>query len=184
MYFRQNPLFVKENAKRRLFESQKVLRTQLRKNFVLRIISPFLLEASSLKKCQSSTQHHVYFRHMSNVTQIIMTIQTQSLLISFILFLICCLGTQGDSMLHHSSLDSNRNKTSSVPKLGVLFNSSFEDSNGSLSREKRSYSHERYIELLIVADSKMEEYHQDNLESYILTLMNTVSPELLFFKNH
>lgn len=87
-------------------------------------------------------------------------------------------------MLHHSSLDSNRNKTSSVPTLGVLFNRSFEDSNGSLSREKRSYSHERYIELLIVADSKMEEYHQDNLESYILTLMNTVSPELLFFKNH
>lgn len=42
-------------------------------------------------------------------------------------------------------------------------------------RRKRSYSHERYIELLIVADNRMSQYHKENLETYILTLMNSVS---------
>lgn len=42
-------------------------------------------------------------------------------------------------------------------------------------RKKRSYSHERYIELLIVADNRMSQYHKENLETYILTLMNSVS---------
>jgi len=42
-------------------------------------------------------------------------------------------------------------------------------------RIKRSYSHERHIEIMVVADSKMAKYHGDNLRDYILTLMETVS---------
>jgi hypothetical protein len=42
-------------------------------------------------------------------------------------------------------------------------------------RIKRSYSHERHIEIMVVADSKMAYYHGDNLRHYILTLMATVS---------
>lgn len=42
-------------------------------------------------------------------------------------------------------------------------------------RVKRSYSHERHIELMVVVDSKMVQYHGDNLRHYVLTLMATVS---------
>ncbi|KAI1303201.1 A disintegrin and metalloproteinase with thrombospondin motifs 20 [Halotydeus destructor] len=42
-------------------------------------------------------------------------------------------------------------------------------------RTRRSYSHERHIELMIVADPKMARYHGDNLRQYILTLMATVA---------
>ncbi len=43
------------------------------------------------------------------------------------------------------------------------------------NRIKRSYSHERYIEVMVVADAKMANYHGDNLRQYVLTLMATVS---------
>lgn len=42
-------------------------------------------------------------------------------------------------------------------------------------RIKRSYSYERHIEIMVVADSKMAYYHGDNLRHYVLTLMATVS---------
>lgn len=42
-------------------------------------------------------------------------------------------------------------------------------------RHKRSYSHERHIEVMVVADSKMAKYHGENLRYYVLTLMATVS---------
>ena len=44
----------------------------------------------------------------------------------------------------------------------------------SFRRIKRSYSHERYIEVMVVADAKMATYHGDNLRQYVLTLMATV----------
>ncbi|XP_019387472.1 PREDICTED: A disintegrin and metalloproteinase with thrombospondin motifs 12 isoform X2 [Crocodylus porosus] len=41
---------------------------------------------------------------------------------------------------------------------------------------RRSVSKERWVETLVVADSKMIEYHgSDNVESYILTIMNMVT---------
>ncbi|XP_060092579.1 A disintegrin and metalloproteinase with thrombospondin motifs 12 [Heteronotia binoei] len=41
---------------------------------------------------------------------------------------------------------------------------------------RRSVSRERWVETLVVADSKMIEYHgSDNVESYILTIINMVS---------
>lgn len=49
------------------------------------------------------------------------------------------------------------------------------DSYSTLERSKRSYSHDRYIELMIVADSEMARYHGDSLKPYILTLMSSVS---------
>lgn len=40
---------------------------------------------------------------------------------------------------------------------------------------RRSVSKERWVETLVVADSKMVEYHgSDHVESYILTIMNMV----------
>ena len=45
--------------------------------------------------------------------------------------------------------------------------------------KKRSISKERLIETLVVADKSMADYYQDeDLESYLLTIMNMV-PELL-----
>lgn len=43
------------------------------------------------------------------------------------------------------------------------------------SRRKRSLSQEFIIELLLVADLKMAEYHGSGLDAYVLTLMATVS---------
>lgn len=42
-------------------------------------------------------------------------------------------------------------------------------------RGRRSVSHERFVEILVVADGKMVSYHGDNLVHYILTLMSVVS---------
>jgi hypothetical protein len=46
-------------------------------------------------------------------------------------------------------------------------------------RRKRSYSQERFIEIMVVADKKMAEYHGDSLYHYILTLMSIVRTLLL-----
>ncbi|KAF0884086.1 A disintegrin and metalloproteinase with thrombospondin motifs 12 isoform X1 [Crocuta crocuta] len=46
----------------------------------------------------------------------------------------------------------------------------------SRGRSQRSISKERWVETLVVADTKMIEYHgSDNVESYILTIMNMVT---------
>lgn len=43
------------------------------------------------------------------------------------------------------------------------------------SRWQRSISRERWVETMVVADSKLIEYHgSDNVESYIFTIMNMV----------
>jgi len=47
------------------------------------------------------------------------------------------------------------------------------------NRRKRSYSQERFIEIMVVADKKMAEYHGDSLYHYILTLMSIVRLLLL-----
>uniref|UniRef100_UPI0037E80270 A disintegrin and metalloproteinase with thrombospondin motifs 12-like n=1 Tax=Semicossyphus pulcher TaxID=241346 RepID=UPI0037E80270 len=44
------------------------------------------------------------------------------------------------------------------------------------SRSRRSVSRERWVETMVVADSKLIEYHgSDNVESYIFTIMNMVA---------
>lgn len=48
------------------------------------------------------------------------------------------------------------------------------------SRKKRSLSSEYVVELMIVADKKMADYHGDALHNYILTLMSIVRD--LFFR--
>lgn len=48
---------------------------------------------------------------------------------------------------------------------------------------RRSVSKERWVETLVVADSKMVEYHgSDHVESYILTIMNMVRMVFPFFR--
>lgn len=43
------------------------------------------------------------------------------------------------------------------------------------SRKKRSLSSEYIVELMIVADKKMADYHGAELHNYVLTLMSIVS---------
>lgn len=42
-------------------------------------------------------------------------------------------------------------------------------------RSKRFLSYPRFVEAMLVADSKMVEHHGSNLQHYILTLMSIVS---------
>lgn len=47
-------------------------------------------------------------------------------------------------------------------------------------RSQRSVSKERWVESMVVADSKLIEYHgSDNVESYIFTIMNMVGIEAI-----
>ena len=47
-------------------------------------------------------------------------------------------------------------------------------------RTQRSVSKERWVETMVVADSKLIEYHgSDNVESYVFTIMNMVRMEAL-----
>lgn len=46
-------------------------------------------------------------------------------------------------------------------------------------RSKRFLSYPRFVEVMLVADSKMVEHHGSNLQHYILTLMSIVSFLLL-----
>lgn len=47
---------------------------------------------------------------------------------------------------------------------------------GAQFRSQRSVSRERWVETMVVADSKLIEYHgSDNVEAYIFTIMNMVS---------
>lgn len=45
-------------------------------------------------------------------------------------------------------------------------------------RSKRFLSYPRFVEVMLVADSKMVEHHGSNLQHYILTLMSIVSSDL------
>lgn len=45
-------------------------------------------------------------------------------------------------------------------------------------RSKRFLSYPRFVEVMLVADSKMVEHHGSNLQHYILTLMSIVSAAL------
>ena len=50
-------------------------------------------------------------------------------------------------------------------------------------RRKRSVSTERNVEVLVVADTKMVEYYKkEDIETYILTIMNMVGD--FIFKNY
>ncbi|XP_041417723.1 A disintegrin and metalloproteinase with thrombospondin motifs 9 isoform X2 [Xenopus laevis] len=55
-----------------------------------------------------------------------------------------------------------------------LFNK-IDSINGSLRRTKRFLSYPRYVEVMVVADNKMVEYHGANLQHYVLTLMSIVA---------
>lgn len=57
---------------------------------------------------------------------------------------------------------------------GTPSNGSGGDS-GAHRRSKRFLSYPRFVEVMLVADSKMVEHHGSNLQHYILTLMSIVS---------
>lgn len=64
-------------------------------------------------------------------------------------------------------------RTESSPS-GRPANDSGSDS-GPHRRSKRFLSYPRFVEVMLVADSKMVEHHGSNLQHYILTLMSIVS---------
>lgn len=64
-------------------------------------------------------------------------------------------------------------RTASSPG-GRPSNDSSSDS-GPHRRSKRFLSYPRFVEVMLVADSKMVEHHGSNLQHYILTLMSIVS---------
>lgn len=55
------------------------------------------------------------------------------------------------------------------------FASEFISNISSKHRQKRSISYERYVEVMVVADKTMADYHGKNLNHYILALMSIVS---------
>jgi hypothetical protein len=65
-----------------------------------------------------------------------------------------------------------RNGRSKRSLLGELYD---ESGHRMADRSKRSYSQEYFVEIMVVADKKMAEYHGDGLYHYILTLMSIVS---------
>jgi hypothetical protein len=65
-----------------------------------------------------------------------------------------------------------RNGRSKRSLLGAL---SDESGHHKPDRNKRSYSQEYFVEIMVVADKKMADYHGDGLYHYILTLMSIVS---------
>lgn len=77
-----------------------------------------------------------------------------------------------------SSLETNRNRLSEND--GVFSSTSMPYTQK--SRKKRSLNEENVVELMIVADKKMADYHGEELHSYVLTLMSIVRIiEILLF---
>lgn len=74
------------------------------------------------------------------------------------------------SLASNALLKSERIGASTRPS-----NDSSGDS-GPHRRSKRFLSYPRFVEVMLVADSKMVEHHGSNLQHYILTLMSIVSP--------
>lgn len=58
---------------------------------------------------------------------------------------------------------------------GAPSNGSGSGDSGAHRRSKRFLSYPRFVEVMLVADSKMVEHHGSNLQHYILTLMSIVS---------
>ena len=52
-----------------------------------------------------------------------------------------------------------------------------EEEEGLFGRRRRSTSHAHHLEVMVAADAKMAEYHGDQLQQYILTLMSIVSTD-------
>lgn len=73
-------------------------------------------------------------------------------------------------MLKHSlevnSFSADRNKTGNITE------------QKSHKRTKRFLSYPRFVEVMVVADSRMVAYHGANLQHYVLTLMSIVSIQL------
>uniref|UniRef100_A0A3Q3FHS5 ADAM metallopeptidase with thrombospondin type 1 motif, 9 n=1 Tax=Kryptolebias marmoratus TaxID=37003 RepID=A0A3Q3FHS5_KRYMA len=76
---------------------------------------------------------------------------------------------------NHTSEDTSACDTS---ERGITSTRLSNDSSGDLGphrRSKRFLSYPRFVEVMLVADSKMVEHHGSNLQHYILTLMSIVS---------
>lgn len=68
--------------------------------------------------------------------------------------------------LEVNSFSADRNKTENITE------------QKSHKRTKRFLSYPRFVEVMVVADSRMVAYHGANLQHYVLTLMSIVSIQL------
>lgn len=81
------------------------------------------------------------------------------------------------SMMSDLETLSSRLLSVPFPSTENKHNSANESSNSKPHRRsKRFLSYPRFVEVMVVADSKMVEHHGSNLQHYILTLMSIVSP--------
>lgn len=75
-----------------------------------------------------------------------------------------------------SDLETLNSRLLSAPSTENVHHSANESSNSEPHRRsKRFLSYPRFVEVMVVADSKMVEHHGSNLQHYILTLMSIVS---------
>lgn len=78
-----------------------------------------------------------------------------------------------------AGLTSNALLRSEISSAGVRPSNDSSGDSGPHRRSKRFLSYPRFVEVMLVADSKMVEHHGSNLQHYILTLMSIVSSALL-----
>ncbi|CAD6197895.1 unnamed protein product [Caenorhabditis auriculariae] len=77
---------------------------------------------------------------------------------------------------HFRAFDHTNATAEQVEEPESYANATWEDINDRKARSRRSAnSWDHYVEVLVVADTKMYEYHGHSLEDYILTLFSTVA---------
>lgn len=83
---------------------------------------------------------------------------------------------ENDVGIEDNQFDSENNRQNRLIE-NVKFSSSTGIPYTPKSRKKRSLSSEYIVELMVVADKKMADYHGEGLHNYILTLMSSVSQQ-------
>lgn len=128
-------------------------------------IAPFFLTSLSLGHKHRHKRHKLKRRPVSGVT----TVSSAAPVVSAGIF---------------NDLESLSASLASDALLRSESNASVRPSNDSSGdsgphrRSKRFLSYPRFVEVMLVADSKMVEHHGSNLQHYILTLMSIVSSTL------
>ncbi|KAM4651989.1 A disintegrin and metalloproteinase with thrombospondin motifs 9 [Discoglossus pictus] len=138
-------------------------------------VEPLLSEDGSEVE-EDHNKPHVVYRHSApqkNASRELPTCDTKG---------------QKPNRVKHKKRGTQREQTSMFSDVEILrrgllrnqypsYNNSTDKINetGFLRRTKRFLSYPRYVEVMVVADSRMVEYHGANLQHYVLTLMSIVA---------
>lgn len=146
-----------------VFQTQNVVPSSL--HLCIFTHAPFFLTSLSLGHKHRQKRHKLKRRSVSGVT----TVPSAAPVVSAGIF--------SDLESLSASLASDALLRSESDASGRPSNDSSGDS-GPHRRSKRFLSYPRFVEVMLVADSKMVEHHGSNLQHYILTLMSIVSSAL------